>query len=89
MAIKYYETGSSNRDLTCLLNLGILYFDGIKVTKNVNKALNYFELAAGQNHPIAFYMLGLCNYKYFDFKKALSYFLIAIKLSEKTKNIGK
>ncbi len=41
-------------------NTGSAYYDGRGVKQDLAKAISWFEEAAAQNHPDAFFMLGVC-----------------------------
>ena len=64
-------------------NLGVIYYEGQYISRDINKAIHYFTLAANQNHPEAQYILGIVYFKgqYIqrNIKKGFYYFQLASK----------
>ena len=62
-------------------NLGVIYYEGQYISRDINKAIHYLTLAADQNHPQAQYNLGFIYYKgqYIsrDINKAIHYLTLA------------
>lgn len=58
-ALKYWEDGAKN-DPACIVALGRVYQNGIRVPQDLQRALRYFIQAAEQNYPNAYYDLGDC-----------------------------
>ena len=79
--MKYFTISANKMFDMSLSMLGIIYYKGKYVKKNINKAIHYFTLAANQNDPTAQCFLGLINYegKYVkqNIDKAIYYFTFA------------
>lgn len=57
--IRFYHSHADNGDANAQMALGQLYYYGLRgFTQNFKLAINYFNLAAGQNHGDAYSMLG-------------------------------
>lgn len=52
-ALKRWEQAASNGSSSAQYNIGVMYFNGQQVPKDLNKALRYFQLAAAQGHEDA------------------------------------
>lgn len=58
-AISSYNKGHDNGELKCTQRLGIIYYNGEGVIRDLDKAINYMEVAANKKAPHAMYMLGI------------------------------
>ncbi|KAK8836978.1 Interleukin-1 receptor-associated kinase 4 [Tritrichomonas musculus] len=73
-----YEISAQNNNPDSLFNLGIKYYFGLNIEKNIEKSIEYFEAAAKLNHHHAlnsmgyFYLEGIGVKK--DYLKAKEYF---------------
>ena len=62
--------------------LGYMYFRGVGVEKDDDKAVNYWEKAAIGGHPIARHNLG-CHEEYNgNMERAVKHYIIAAKLGD-------
>lgn len=75
-AISAYEEGSKNDDVRCDQRLGIIYYNGEGVPRDLEKAMKYIEKASAKDAPHAMYMLGIA-------------YLRLNKFGEETTNISK
>ena len=68
-----------------LFNLGLIYRDGLYVTRDVNKAIDYFQLSSDQNYSKAQLKLGNIyfhgEYVKCDIEKAIHYYRLAANQS--------
>lgn len=70
-AIKILEELSKKHNVCALFDLGMLYFKGEKVKKNIKKAYNLLLFSADLGYSEAYYQLGLlCYYELRDFENA-------------------
>lgn len=76
LAIEKYSKACDIDKFNCN-NLGKLYFDGLKVTKNEKKALDYFTMSCNQKNAIACYNVYLFYKKDNNNKLARKYLQIA------------
>lgn len=58
-AISAYDSGSKIGDIRCDQRLGIIYYNGEGVSRDLDKAIKYIEKAAANKSPHAMYMLGI------------------------------
>lgn len=58
-AIVAYSQGHDNGDIKCTQRLGIIYYNGEGVVRDIDKAIHYMEIAAEKKAPHAMYMLGI------------------------------
>ena len=65
-------------------NLGYAYYSGNVIKQDYNKAVHWFQKAALEETPNAYYFLGIMNYKgtgiHKDLLKAEDYFLKAARM---------
>ncbi|KAK8881199.1 hypothetical protein M9Y10_003931 [Tritrichomonas musculus] len=80
-AIHYYSLAANQNDSNAQNKLGVIYYDGIYVTRDINKAIHYFTLAANQNDSKAQFNLGVIYYNGIyvtrDINKAIHYYSLA------------
>ena len=67
-AIQIYERGSNEEDLMCTQRLGIMYYNGEGVSRDLNKAIVYMRAAADKKAPHAMYVLGIAYLRLNKFK---------------------
>lgn len=74
---------SDDQDESMLYQLGLMFYKGIIVEKDIQKAIHYFTLAADKNNPNALFYLGLIyisgHFISPCFDKSLQYFSLAAK----------
>ncbi len=58
-AITIYEEGHILEELKCTQRLGVIYYNGEGVSRDLEKAIEYMEVAAEKKAPHAMYMLGI------------------------------
>ena len=58
-AIDIYEEGHEAGQVKCTQRLGVIYYNGEGISRNVDKAIEYMELATKQKAPHAMYMLAI------------------------------
>lgn len=58
-AIISYELGGKLGDVKCIQRLGIIYYNGEGVKRDLDKAIKYIEIAAENKAPHAMYMLAI------------------------------
>lgn len=68
-AIYFYEQGHELGDLRCTQRLGVIYYNGEGVSRDLNKAIKYMEVAAKNNAPHAMYVLGVAYLRLNKFKE--------------------
>ena len=68
-AINFYEQGHELGDLRCTQRLGVIYYNGEGVSRDLNKAIEYMEIAAENNAPHAMYVLGVAYLRLNRFKE--------------------
>ena len=54
--------------------LGLIYYEGEKTTKNYKAAVKWFRKSAEKGHTEAQYYLGACYQKFKDYKAAVKWF---------------
>ena len=86
MFVKYsFENYSSAQS-----NLGLIYYEGKYVTRDINKAIHYYSLAANQSHADAQFYLGLiyytCSGIQHNVKKGRYYIMLASKNGNRPAN---
>lgn len=59
LAIQTYEEGHKVDQIKCTQRLGIIYYNGEGVSRDIDKAIKYMEIAARQKAPHAMYMLAI------------------------------
>ncbi|KAK8843791.1 hypothetical protein M9Y10_024864 [Tritrichomonas musculus] len=83
-AIYYWELAAKNRNSKAMCSLGIFYFDGYYVERDINKAIQYLKNASNLNEKMAKNNLGIIYKNGFNGKKnislAIEYFREGIKL---------
>lgn len=62
-AILIYGQGHEEGNLKCTQRLGIIYYNGEGVEKNLEKAMEYMEIAAAKKEPHAMYVLAVAYYR--------------------------
>ena len=83
-----------NKNAEAIFCIGLLYFIGIDVPININKAIKYYKLAADMNHANAQYNLAIIyknsEYGIHDIDKSLHYLINAADQNEKNaqSNLG-
>ncbi len=82
-AVVYYEGAYVAGDATATYNLGVCYYNGYGVEKDVTEAIDLFFQAERRNHPLALFQLGRCYESGNDVPKdelrALDYYSRAYK----------
>lgn len=58
-AISTYEEGHEEGNLKCTQRLGIMYYNGEGIERNLEKAIEYIEFAAARKEPHAMYVLAV------------------------------
>ena len=58
-AIASYSAGYDSGDIKCTQRLGIIYYNGEGVVRDIDRAIKYMEVAADKKAPHAMYMLGI------------------------------
>ncbi|PWN89817.1 hypothetical protein FA10DRAFT_266367 [Acaromyces ingoldii] len=79
----WFSRGAEQSDAESFNSLGIMYRDGLGVAKDVKKAVEFFELAAGQgsiSSAEACVNLGKFYYEMGEWHNASRYFELAVKL---------
>ena len=61
-AISTYEEGHEEGNLKCTQRLGIMYYNGEGIERNLEKAIEYIEFAAARKEPHAMYVLACLLY---------------------------
>ena len=62
-AILIYKQGHEEGNLRCTQRLGIIYYNGEGVEKDLEKAMEYMEIAAAKKEPHAMYVLAVAYYR--------------------------
>lgn len=62
-AISIYNQGHEEGNLKCTQRLGIMYYNGEGVEKDLEKAIEYMEIAASKKEPHAMYVLSVAYYR--------------------------
>lgn len=62
-AISIYNQGHEEGNLKCTQRLGIMYYNGEGVEKDLEKAMEYMEIAATKKEPHAMYVLAVAYYR--------------------------
>lgn len=62
-AIATYEEGNNQGNLKCTQRLGVMYYNGEGVKKNLEKAIEYMEVAAAKKEPHAMYVLAVAYFR--------------------------
>lgn len=62
-AISIYNKGHEEGNLKCTQRLGIMYYNGEGVEKDLEKAIEYMEIAAAKKEPHAMYVLAVAYYR--------------------------
>lgn len=60
-AINYYKKGHENNDVRATQKLGVMYYNGKLVEKDVKKSLEYMEVASKEKEPHALYVMGIAS----------------------------
>lgn len=64
--LSYYESAANSGDLSAALNLGAIYYNGVEIGRNYQKAVELYQQAAKSDDPevasIAINNLGYCYY---------------------------
>ena len=72
-------------------NLGVIYYEGKYVTRDINKAIYYYSLSSNQNIAEAQFYLGFIYYfeqYYQDVKKGIYYIMLASKNRNRQANFA-
>ena len=62
-AISIYNQGHEEGNLKCTQRLGIMYYNGEGVEKDLEKAIEYMEIAAAKKESHAMYVLAVAYYR--------------------------
>lgn len=62
-AIEIYEKGHEEGNLKCTQRLGVMYYNGERIPKNLEKAIEYMEIAAAKKEPHAMYVLSVAYFR--------------------------
>lgn len=62
-AISIYNQGHEEGNLKCTQRLGIMYYNGEGVEKDLERAMEYMEIAAAKKEPHAMYVLAVAYYR--------------------------
>ncbi|MDO5518613.1 MAG: tetratricopeptide repeat protein, partial [Clostridium sp.] len=68
-AVDTYQQGHEQGDLKCTQRLGVMYYNGEGVKRDLNKAIDYMEIAAEKKAPHAMYVLGIAYLRLNRFKE--------------------
>jgi hypothetical protein len=79
-ALEYFEKATELGDVDAQFNLGILYYDGNGVEKDMKKAVYHWEQAAIGGHPDARSRLGLYEAENGSIERAVKHFIISANL---------
>ncbi|CAG8554689.1 351_t:CDS:10, partial [Diversispora eburnea] len=81
-AYEWFVRGAQVGNPASINGLGMMFLEGVEVSKNPDKAMSYFKSAADAEFPDAHAQvnLGLLYLKRDDFKNAFEYFQKAVKL---------
>lgn len=78
MALKIYKQLARQGDKEANFNLGVIYFKGKKVKKDLNQAMKYFQRASASGQEKAKYNVAIIyankNYTKYDLKKSYQLF---------------
>ncbi len=84
--VKYWTKAAELGNATAMLDLGLLYHDGIHVEEDYKEAFRWFSQAADQNEPGGVFQLGLYYHDGLgvekDIDKAISYYQKGISLGD-------
>lgn len=78
-AINYYKKGHESNDVRATQKLGVMYYNGEIVEKDVKKSLEYMEKASKEKAPHALYVMGIA-YLNSDKEKGINYLKESYKL---------
>lgn len=84
--ISIYNQGHEEGNLKCTQRLGIMYYNGEGVEKDLEKAIEYMEIAAAKKEPHAMYVLAVAYYRLNKFGDKTSD--IAKKLLKESYELG-
>ncbi len=82
--IEDLKTLAEQGDVKSQLTLGGMYFDGLEVSRDIQQAIKYYELAANQGIAEAYYNLGFISEDYGSlfghesYQEAIKYYKLAI-----------
>lgn len=62
-AILIYKQGHEEGNLKCTQRLGVIYYNGEGTEKDLEKAVEYMEMAAAKKEPHAMYVLAVAYYR--------------------------
>ena len=62
-AVSIYNQGHKDGNLKCTQRLGIMYYNGEGVEKDLEKSMEYMEIAADKKEPHAMYVLAVAYYR--------------------------
>ena len=80
--VQYLISLSGNQNIPeAQFKLGLIYHEGLYVTRDIDKAIHYYSLASNQNYPQAQFKLGLIyhegRYVTRDINNAIHYYTLA------------
>ena len=79
LALRHYKKGHENNDIRATQKLGVMYYNGEIVDRDVDKSLEYMEIASKEGAPHALYVMGIA-YLITDEKLGVKYLKEAYKL---------
>lgn len=82
MAFDYFTKAKELGNIAAINSLGLCYYNGLGVEKNIDKALKLFQEASFKNYAYAYNNLGLFYEQKKDYKLAFNYFLKSANLGE-------
>ncbi|SDU18319.1 tetratricopeptide repeat protein [Halopseudomonas salegens] len=80
-AIERCTEAATQGDSQAQFELGDLYYQGDRITRDFDQALNWLEEASLQGHPTAQYQLGLMHYQGEGVERNLAQAYIILKMS--------
>ena len=78
-----FISAAKKNQLNALFALGIIYYEGFWVEKDIKKGINFFEMAAKNGYIGANFLLGFHYHQFEDIKKAISYYKEASSFNDK------
>lgn len=78
-AINYYRKGHEKNDVRATQKLGVMYYNGDLVERDVKKSLEYMEVASKGKEPHSLYVMGVASLNSSK-EKAMEYLKEAYKL---------
>lgn len=77
-----YEIAANQNNSNAYIRLGLFYFFGKGVERDINKAKENLEIASKLNNPIAFYYLGCLYYIEQNYTKAIECFKVSAESND-------